>query len=114
MPKVALPPPTETVTSVAARSVALPSSVAVTVTVVPEADSDTEAGDTVNVIAVGAVSSSVRVTCALVTVKSAALPVTSIVSSPSAMVSWVGVRVNVPLPLAVSFGIVTVKFETPV
>ena len=63
-------------------------------------------------IVAGAVSSSVRVNSAFVTVKSVALPVTSIVSSPSAMVSWVGVRVNVPLPLADSFGIVTVKSDT--
>ena len=60
----------------------------------------------------GAVSSSVSVTCALVTVKSAAVPVTSIVSPPSAMLSFVGVSVKVPVPLAVSFGIVTVKSET--
>ena len=42
------------------------------------------------------------------------MPVTSIVSSPSARLSFVGVRVNVPLPLAVSFGIVTVKSDTAV
>ena len=112
MPEVALPPPTETVTVVAVRSVALPSSVAVTVTVVSEADSDTEAGDAVNVIAFGAVSSSVSVTCALVTVKPSAAPSTSIVSSPSAIVSWVGVSVKVPVPLALCAGIVTVKSET--
>ena len=62
----------------------------------------------------GAVSSSVSVISALVTVKPSAVPVTSIVSSPSAMSSWVGVRVKVPDALAVSFGIVTVKFETAV
>ena len=98
----------------AVRSVALPPSVAVTVTVLPDADSDTEAGDTDSVIAAGAVSSSVSVISALVTVKSSAVPVTSIVSSPSAMSSWVGVRVNVPVSLALSFGIVTVKFDTAV
>ena len=65
-------------------------------------------------IVAGAVSSSVRVISALVTVKSVALPVTSIVSSPSAMLSCVGVSVNVPDALAVSFGIVTVKFDTAV
>ena len=112
MPKVALPPPTDTVTSVAVFSVTLPSRVAVTVTVVPEADSDTEAGDTDSVIAVGAVSSSVSVTSALFTVKPVAVPVTSIVSSPSARLSFAGVSVKVPVPLAVSFGIVTVKLET--
>ena len=114
MPDVALPPPTDTVTSVASGNVALPPSVAVTVTVVAPSSSDTAVGDTVSVIDPGAVSSSVRVSSALVTVKSVALPVTSIVSSPSAMSSWVGVRVNVPLALAVSFGIVTVKSETAV
>ena len=62
----------------------------------------------------GAVSSSVRVICALVTVNPSAVPVTSMVSSPSAMLSWVGVSVNVPLPLAVSSGIVTVKADTAV
>ena len=112
MPEVAVPPPTDTDTSVAPGSVALPPSVAVTVTVVPEADSNTEPGDAVSVIAAGAVSSSVRVTSAFVTVKSVALPVTSMLSSPSAMLSWVGVSVKVPVPLAVSFGIVTVKSET--
>ena len=63
-------------------------------------------------IAAGVVSSSVSVTSALVTVKPVALPVTSMVSLPSAMVSFVGVSVNVPVPLADSFGIVTVKFDT--
>ena len=62
----------------------------------------------------GAVSSSVRVISALVTVKPSAVPVTSIVSSPSAMASFVGVSVKVPVPLAVSFGIVTVKSDTAV
>ena len=107
-----MPPPTDTVTSVAPGSVTLPSSVAVTVTVGPEADSDTEAGDTDSVIAVGAASSSVRVSVALLTVKSVAAPVTSMLSSPSAMLSWVGVSVNVPVPLAVSAGIVTVNAST--
>ena len=112
MPEVALPPPTDTTTSVAPGRVTLPPSVAVTVTVVPDADSDTEVGEVVSVIAVGAVSSSVSVISALVTVKPPAAPVTSIVSSPSAMSSWVGVRVNVPVPLAVCLGIVTVKSDT--
>ena len=93
-------------------SVALPPSVAVTVTVVVPSSSSTEVGETVSVIDAGAVSSSVRVISALVTVKPVALPVTSIVSSPSAMVSFVGVSVKVPVPLADSFGIVTVKSET--
>ena len=107
-----MPPPTDTTTSVALGRVALPPRVAVTVTVVPEADSNTEIGEVVRVIDAGAVSSSVSVTSALVTVKPVALPVTSIVSSPSAMVSFVGVSVNVPVPLADSFGIVTVKSDT--
>ena len=112
MPDVALPPPTDTVTVVAVRSVAFPPSVAVTVTAVPEADSDTEAGDAESVIAVGTVSSSVSVTCALVTVKSAALPVTSMLSSPSARLSFAGISVKVPVPLALCAGIVTAKSET--
>ena len=57
-------------------------------------------------------SASVSVTSAFVTVKSVALPVTSIVSSPSARLSFVGVSVNVPVPRADSFGIVTAKSET--
>ena len=69
-----MPPPTETVTSVAPGRVALPSSVAVTVTVVCEADSNTEVGDVVSVIDAGAVSSSVSVISALVTVKPVACP----------------------------------------
>ena len=112
MPEVAVPPPTETRTSVAVLSVTLPSSVAVTVTVVPEADSDTDVGDTESVIDAGAISSSVSVTSAFVTVKSVALPVTSMLSSPSARLSFVGVSVKVPVPRADSFGIVTVKSET--
>ena len=112
MPEVALPPPTDTVTSVAVRSVALPPRVAVTVTVVTPSSSPTEVGDTESVIDAGAVSSSVRVISALVTVKPLAEPVTSMLSSPSARLSFVGVRVNVPVPLAVSFGIVTAKSET--
>ena len=114
VPEVAVPPPTDTTTSVASGRVTLPSSVAVTVTVVPDADSDTEAGDTLSVIAVGVVSSSVRLISALVTVNPSAVPVMSMVSLPSAMVSWVGVSVNVPLPLAVCSGIVTVKSDTVV
>ena len=112
MPEVAVPPPTDTTTSVAPGRVALPPSVAVTVTVVAPSSSPTEVGDTVSVIDAGAVSSSVSVICALVTVNPSAAPVTSIVSSPSAMASWVGVSVNVPVPLAVSLGIVTVKSDT--
>ena len=108
-----MPPPTDTVTvRVAVSRVALPSRVAVTVTVVPEADSNTEVGEVVSVIAVGAVSSSVRAISASVTVKSVALPVTSMVSSPSAMLSFAGVSVKVPVPLGDSFGIVTAKSET--
>ena len=67
-----------------------------------------------SVIDAAAVSSSVSVICALVTVKPSAAPVTSMLSSPSAMSSFVGVSVNVPLPLAVSLGIVTVKSDTAV
>ena len=84
MPDVALPPPTDTVTSVALDSVTLPPSVAVTVTSVAESSSLTEVGAVVSAIAVGAVSSSVSVISALVTVKPPAV-VTSIVSSSSEM-----------------------------
>ena len=114
MPEVALPPPTDTATSVAPGRVALPPRVAVTVTVVAPSSSPTEAGEVVSVIDAGAVSSSVRVISALVTVKPSAAPVTSMVSSPSATASFVGVRVNVAVPLAVSLGIVTVKSGTAV
>ena len=107
-----MPPPTDTVTCVARPSVTLPSRVAVTVTSVSASSSRTEAGDTVRVIAAGAASSSVRVISALVTVKPSAAPSTSMVSSPSETLSCVGVRVNVPVPLAVSAGIVIVNAST--
>ena len=51
-------------------------------------------------------------TSVALTVKSVALPVTSMLSSPSAMLSCNGVSVNVSVPLALSFGIVTVKSDT--
>ena len=63
-------------------------------------------------IAPGAVSSSVSVISALVTVKSLALPVTSIVSSPSDTESWVGVSVNVPVPVDSVAAMVSVKFSS--
>ena len=114
MPDVALPPPTDTVTSVALDSVTLPPSVAVTVTSVAESSSATELGAVVSAIVPGAVSSSVSVISALVTVKSLAVPVTSIVSSPSEMLSWVGVSMNVPVPLDSVAAMVSVKLSTAV
>ena len=107
-----MPPPTDTVTSVAVPSVTLPSRVAVTVTSVSASSSSTETGDTVRVIAVGAASSSVRVISAFVTVNPVAAPVTSMVSSPSETLSCAGVRLNVPVPLVRSAGIVTVNEST--
>ena len=114
MPEVAVPPPTDTVTSVALASVTLPPSVAITVTSVSEASSLTDVGSVVSAIVPGAVSSSVRVISALVTVMPPALPVTSIVSSPSEMLSWVGVSMNVPVPLDSVAAMVSVKSATAV
>ena len=114
MPDAALPPPTDTVTSVAPASVTLPPSVAVTLTSVSEASSPTEVGSVVSVIAVGAVSSSVSVISAGVTVKSPAVPVMSIVSSPSEALSWVGVSMKVPVPVDSVAAMVSVKSVTAV
>ena len=63
-------------------------------------------------IAVGAVSSSVSVIAALVTVKPVAAPLTSMVSSPSTMLSFAGVSVNVPVPDDSFAPMVTAKFDT--
>ena len=108
-----MPPPTLTVTSVA-LDVTLPPSVAVTVTWVAESSSLTEIGAVVSAIVPGAVSSSVSVTSALVTVKSPAVPVMSIVSSPSETLSWVGVSMNVPVPVDSVAAMVSVMSATAV
>ena len=107
-----MPPPTDTVTSVALDSVTLPPSVAVTVTSVAESSSLTEVGAVVSAIVPGAVSSSVSVISALVTVNPLAAPVTSIVSLPSDTLSWVGVSMNVPVPLDSVAAMVSLKFST--
>ena len=95
-------------------SVTLPPSVAVTVTSVAESSSPTEVGAVVSAIVPGAVSSSVSVISAWVTVMPPAVPVTSIVSSSSEMLSWVGVSVNVPVPLDSVAAMVSLKFSTAV
>ena len=71
-------------------------------------------GRVVSVIVPGAVSSSVSVIVAWVTVKPPALPVTSIVSLASETLSWVGVSVNVPVPLDSVAATVSVKSVTAV
>ena len=62
----------------------------------------------------GAVSSSVSVISAFVTVMSPAVPVTSIVSSPSETLSCFGVSVNVPVPVDSVAAMVSVKSATAV
>ena len=85
--------------------------VAVTVTCVPDAPSPTLDGLSDRFTS-GAVSSSVNVRSAPFTVSPVAVPATPIVSLPSTSVSWVGVRVNVAVPLVVPFVIVRSKSET--
>ena len=63
-------------------------------------------------VAVDARSSSVSVIDVPLTLSPDALPETPIVSSPSFVVSSVGVRVKVPVPLVSFAAIVTVKSET--
>ena len=58
------------------------------------------------------VSSSVSVTVVPVTVELGLVPATPMVSLPSTTVSWVGVRVNVPVPLVALAAMVTVKSAT--
>ena len=57
-------------------------------------------------------SSSVSATVVPVTVVAALLPETPMVSPPSSRVSWVGVRVNVPVPVVALAAIVMLKSET--
>ena len=96
MPEVALSPlePTETVTVRADETALL--AVAVTVTVVADASSFTLDGATVRVTTE---SSSASVSVVPVTVECALVPATPMVSSPSTVVSSVGVSVNVPVPV---------------
>ena len=98
----------------APASVTLPPSVAITVTSVSEASSPTEVGSVVSAIVPGAVSSSVSVISALVTVKSPAVPVMSIVSSPSDTLSWLGVSMKVPVPVDSVAAMVNVMSATAV
>ena len=87
-------------------------SVAVTVTVVAPASSATLAGSRLRASAVEAVSSSVIVSVAVPAVRLVALPVSTTVSAPSAVLSLVGVNGKVPVPLACSAKIVSVKVLT--
>ena len=84
---------------------------AVTVTVVPDAPSPTLDGLRLRFTA-GAVSSSLSVTVAPVTSMIGLVPATPIVSLPSTVVSWVGVSVNVPVPVVPFAAIVMSKFDT--
>ena len=104
-----MPPPTFTAT-VRAEVIA-DAAVAVTVTVVADALSLTLAGLTDSVTA-GLMSSSARVTVAPVTVVFRLVPATPMVSFPSLVVSCVGVRVKVPVPLVAFAAILMSKFDT--
>ena len=84
---------------------------AVTVTDVADAPSPTFDGLADSVTA-GWTSSSASVSVAPVTVVRGPWPATPIVSSPSVVVSWVGVRVNVPVPVIAFAAIVIVKSAT--
>ena len=86
-------------------------SVAVTVTVVAPAPSLTLDGLTDSVIG-GWISSSASVTVVPVTVVRGLWPDTAIVSFPSFVVSWIGVSVNVPVPLVAFAAMVMSKFCT--
>ena len=91
-------PATVTFTGVASVP-ALPSRVAVTVTVVEPAPSATLSGLTLSVTFSDAESSSVSSSVAGITVKPVAVPFTLRVSFPSASVSFSGRIVNVLVPL---------------
>ena len=110
MPEVAVPlPPTDTVT---VRSVVIAdAAVAVTVTITAVCPSVTLDGFTDSVTA-GLTSSSASVTVAPVTVVFRLLPATPMVSLPSLVVSWIGFRVNVPVPLSALAAMVTSKLDT--
>ena len=57
-------------------------------------------------------SSSTSVSVVPVTVESELVPATPMVSLPSLVVSWVGVRVKLPVPLVALAAMVMVKSET--
>ena len=101
--------PTETVIVRSVEKVS-PSVAAVTVTAVASALSETLDGLNRRVMSV--LSSSVRVTLVLLIVRPVAVPSTLRVSSPSTMVSLVGVRVKVALPLVWPFVMVMSKSAT--
>ena len=86
---------------------------AVTVTVVPDAPSLTLAG-LGDRLTDGAASSSVIVTVVPVTVVFRLVADTPMVSLPSTTVSWVGVRVKVPVALVAFTGILMMKSSTAV
>ena len=85
--------------------------VAVTVTEVADAPSLTVDGLADSVTA-GYASSSASVIVVPVTVVRGSDPTTLIVSSPSFVVSWIGVSVKVPVPVVAFAGIVMWKFCT--
>ena len=84
---------------------------AVTVTVVPDAPSDTLVGIAVRLIS-GAPSSSPIVALVPFTVSPVDAPVTLTASSPSTSVSCFGVRVKVSLPLVLPAPMVTSRSAT--
>ena len=100
--------PTVTVTVVAEVRATL--RVAVTVTFSLALSSATVVGLADRVTAW--VSSSASVRAVPVTVEDALVPATPMVSLPSTAVSWVGVSVNVPVPLVAFALIVNVKSAT--
>ena len=85
--------------------------VAFTVTVVPDAPSETVAG-LADRLTPGTTSSSVMVALVPFTVRPVAVPETLTVSSPSTSVSCFGVRMNVPVPLVLPAAIVTSRSAT--
>jgi len=95
-------------TTTVMRTLDVPVSRAVTVLTVVVPLSLIEDGVSLSVT-VGVASSSVIVIVALVTVSVPAVPVTSRVSLGSSRVSFVGVRVKDPVPLAVPAAIVMSK-----
>ena len=101
--------PTDTVT-VRADEIA-EAAVAVAVIEVADALSATLDVLTERVIA-GRVSSSVSAKVVPVTVVAVLLPETPMVSPPSTAVSWVGVRVKVPVPLVALAAMVMLKSDT--
>ena len=112
MPAVAVSCRLPTATSTV-RALATAVDVAVTVTVLAPPFSVTLAGLADSVTSGAASSSvSVRVVPVSFALTPSTFPATAIVSSPSASVSWVGVRVNVPVALVAFLARVMSKFDT--